>query len=910
MIDSSEKIYLKSIDDVFNLFNTSLEGISEEEAEKRLEKYGKNEIKETKKKSKIVLFLSQFKDFLVIVLLFAAVISAIIGEIIESIIIWLIIIANAVLGFIQEYRAEAAIEALKEIGALKAMVKRSGKKEEISSLNIVPGDIVYIETGDKVPADGRVLETTNLYLDESALTGESVPTEKITDPLYSEKNKVIPVNDQDNMVFSSTIVTNGRGKFVVTDTGMDTEVGKIAELLQTQEELDTPLNRKLKKFGKQIGIIILFICIIIFIIKILRQETIITAFIVSISLAVAAIPEGLPVVVTTTLALGVQRMSKRKAIIRKLPAIETLGSVTTICSDKTGTLTKNQMTVRRLYFDHTFYEVTGKGYEPAGKIIDANQEEISPENNKTLKKHLLTGYLANNASLLKDKGEYFIEGDPTEGALIVLGEKGNLNKDKIDDRFTREVEYFFDSKRKRMSVIVDDNVANKEFLYMKGAPEIVLNLCDRIYINGEIRELTESDKEKILNANYSMAEQALRVLATAYDFCDSQDYQCKPEGIEVDLIFVGLVGIIDPPREEAKKAIKTSKEAGIDVKMITGDQANTAKAVAEELEIMESKNEKIILGSEIEGLNDEELLGSHIYARVAPEHKLRIVDALQKKGEIVAMTGDGVNDAPALKKADIGVAMGITGTDVSKEASSMILADDNFATIVSSVEEGRGIYDNMKKFITFLISCNIAEISLIFVGILIGLPLPLIAIQILWINLMTDGLPALALSSDPYEPDLMIRDPRDPQENIITKRNFTSIAVRAAIITLISLILYYLALEAYAPTWRTLPKSSEELYLPRTFVFTTLLVCELLNVYNSRSERRSFFKVPVFSNKYLLLAVLLSLALNFILIYTPPLANIFELSPLPLIDWLIIVPLSFLTVVSEEIIKWYWRKHK
>ena len=911
MTESIDKLYTKQTDDVFNIFKTSLEGLSDEEAERRLVIYGKNELREKKKRSKLILFLSQFKDFLVIVLVVAALISVFVGELTESLIIWIIIIANAVLGFIQEYRAEAALDALKEIGALKALVKRSGIKKEVSSLLIVPGDIIYIETGDKVPADGRIIKDTNLYIDESALTGESVPTEKISNILPIEDKAEIPVNDQKNMVFSSTIVTNGRGQFVVTGTGMNTEVGKIAELLQTQVEMETPLNKKLKRFGKQIGIIILCISIIIFFIRVFRNESIINSFIISISLAVAAIPEGLPVVVTTTLALGVQRMSKRNAIIRKLPAIETLGSTTTICTDKTGTLTKNQMTVKQLFFNHKSYEVSGEGYEPKGKIIDKYNKQNIIQDDIVLKAHVLAGYLCNNASLIKDeKGNYVIEGDPTEGAFTVLGEKiFPFLKEEAEKRYERLVEYFFDSNRKRMSVIVEDKLKEKEFLYMKGAPEIVLSLCNRILIDGNIRDLTQDDKDKILDANDIMANQALRVLATAYDFCDSENYNCKPEEKEVDLIFIGLVGIIDPARPEAKTAIEISKKAGIDVKMITGDQAITAKAIAHELEIINSE-ERIILGAEINKMNDEELIQSHVYARVAPEHKLRIVDTLQKRGEIVAMTGDGVNDAPALKKADIGVAMGITGTDVSKEASSMILTDDNFASIVSAVEEGRGIFDNMKKFISFLISCNIAEILLIFVGILIDLPLPLIAIQILWINLMTDGFPALALSSEPYEPDIMLRQPRDPKENIINSRLFTSVIIRAIVITIISLSLYYFALELYAPTWRILPKNSSELYLPRTFVFSTLLICELLNAYNTRSERRSFFKVNIWSNKYLLIAVLTSLILNFILIYTPPLASLFQLAPLLPIDWLVIIPLAFLTVVSEEIIKWYWRKYK
>ena len=538
MSELATKIYSQEVNELFSLFETDLDGLTEEESNKRLTIYGKNELKEKQKTSKILLFLSQFKDFLVIVLVFAALISAFVGELTESIIIWIIILANAILGFIQEYRAEAAIDALKEIGALKALVKRSGIKKEVSSLSIVPGDIVYIETGDKVPADGRIIKHTNLYVDESTLTGESVPTEKTSKVLANDGQKELTINDQKNMVFSSTIVTNGRGQYLVTKTGMNTEVGKIAELLQTQVEMETPLNRKLKKFGKQIGIIILFVCIIIFIIKILREETIITAFIVSISLAVAAIPEGLPVVVTTTLALGVQRMSKRNAIIRKLPAIETLGSTTTICTDKTGTLTKNQMTIKRLFLNHKTYEVTGEGYEPIGKILNEEKKETFLDNNPDLKTHVLAGYLCNNASLNKDeKKNYIIEGDPTEGAFIVLGEKTGLNKEEIDKRYERIIEYFFDSTRKRMSVVVKDKNNNKETLYMKGAPEIVLELCNRILIDGNIRELNQDDRREILNANNSMANQALRVLATAHKRLQHFFIKC-PVGFSVIKMFL------------------------------------------------------------------------------------------------------------------------------------------------------------------------------------------------------------------------------------------------------------------------------------------------------------------------------------------------------------------------------------
>ena len=904
-----ENVYDKPIDEIFKELKSSIEGLTNEEAESRLSIFGRNELKAKKKKSKLALFLSQFKDFLVIILIVAAIISTVVGEVIESTVIWLILLANATLGYIQESRAERAIEALKNMGALKALTLRSGNKIDIPSYLIVPGDIIYLESGDKVPADGRLIKETNFYVDEAALTGESVPVFKNSKTLEKKNGKDIPINDQSNMVFSSTIATNGRAKILVTNTGMNTEIGKIANLIQEQKEMETPLNIKLKRFGKQLGVVILLICIVIFLINIYRGEELLTTFIETISLAVAAIPEGLPVVVTTTFAIGVVRMAKRNAILRKLPAIETLGSTTIICTDKTGTLTRNEMTIKKIYVNHEYLDVTGEGYIPDGDIIKDDQT-INYESNETLKTLILTGYINNNASLVKDENsQYNIQGDPTEGAFIVLGEKLGLKRNEIDKKYERLVEFFFDSTRKRMSVVVNDVTDSSYKLFMKGAPEIVLDLCNRIYQNDQIRNITEEDRQKVLEANQKMGEKALRVLALAFDFCNREDFECLPELVEEDLIFIGLVGMIDPPRSEVKEAIGKAKKANINVIMITGDHAVTAKAIGQELTIIENEDDKIITGQEIETLNDSELLGTHIFARVSPEHKLRIVNALQDNGEIVAMTGDGVNDAPALKKADTGIAMGITGTDVSKEASDMILADDNFATIVNAVEEGRGIYDNMKKFILFLISCNIAEIMLIFIAILIGFPLPLIAIQILWINLMTDGLPALALSVDPYDDDIMERAPRDPQENIINKRLFVSIIVRGVIITIITLSLYYFALELYAPNWRNLPKTSPDLFLPRSFVFSTLLICEILNVYNCRSERHSVFTISFWSNKWLILAVSISLVLNFILIYNPLLSNIFQLAPLPWYDWLLIIPLAFLTVFSEELIKIYWRRY-
>ncbi|GAB4310270.1 MAG: calcium-transporting P-type ATPase, PMR1-type [Promethearchaeota archaeon] len=902
--------YDKDVDVVLKELETSPKGLTSEEAERRLVLYGRNELEEKGKVSRWRLFLAQFEDFLVIVLVFAALISAFVGEYVDSIVIWAILIANAFLGYIQESRAEAAIEALKELGAAKATVLRDGLRKDVYSFNIVPGDVVLLETGYKVPADGRIIEETNFRVDEAALTGESTPVSKKAKTLERKGDDPIPVNDQKNMVFSSTIVTYGRATVVVTHTGMNTQIGRIAEMLQTQEEGETPLQRKLGKFGKQLGILILAICGVVFLGNWMRGEDVLTSFLVAISLAVAAIPEGLPAVVTTTLGIGVQRMSKRNAIIRKLPATETLGCATTICSDKTGTLTRNEMTIRRLYVNHQLLEVTGSGYVPTGDVLEPDTGR-KVGSDPTLERHVLAGYLCNNAALaLDEKGHHVIQGDPTEGAFVVLGEKMGLKPDEVRERYQRVMEVFFDSKRKRMSVVVQDALSDGELhAYMKGAPEIVLDLCDRIEVNGVVRPITGEDRKKILAANQKMGENALRVLATAYRPVDLT----KPlteDSVESELIFLGLSGMIDPPRKEVKDAVNLCKKAGIKVVMITGDHALTAKAIAKELGIVESDDEPTIVGSDIDALPDSALVDCRVFARVAPEHKYRIVQALQDHGEIVAMTGDGVNDAPALKKADTGIAMGITGTDVAKEASHMILADDNFASIVASVEEGRGIYDNMKKFILFLISCNIAEILVIFIGIMVGLPLPLIAVQILWINLTTDGLPALALGVDPYDPDVMERPPRNPRENIINQRLVVSILVRGIIITIITLGLYYAVLETTVPNWPTLAEDDPALHHPRTYIFATMLICEMLNVYNCRSEKHSVFKISFFSNIWLTLAVLSSVFLTLLVIYVPSMAEVFKLAPLPWYEWFVIVPLSFLTIVSEEIIKWYWRKYK
>ncbi len=863
-------------DDLFKTFASSQKGLSEGEAQSRLEKYGRNAIVSKKKISPIILFLNQFRSFIIYILIGATAVSALIGEYIDSIVILVILLFNAVLGFIQEYKAEKSIEALKKMASLKAKAIRDNREVEVDATELVPGDIIMLETGDKVPADARLLEIKNLECNESSLTGESVPVKKEISLL----NDGAPIADQKNMVFSGTVVTGGRGRAIVVQTGMKTQIGNIAKMIEGVEQEQTPLQERLDKLGRFLGYAVIGICIVVFLLGMLRNEEIVSlllnvhsidglaaflvslkeVFMTSVALAVAAIPEGLAAVVTVALALGVQRMVKRHALIRKLPAVETLGCTTVICTDKTGTLTRNEMTVRKLYFKGNVVDVTGAGYGYDGEFfIDGNKAD--PKDFAPL---LKIGALNNDASV---DGSSVI-GDPTEGSLIVSAAKSGLDKKGLEKLYPRIDEIAFDSERKRMSTL--HKAKDKNLVYVKGAPDIVLDLCTRIYSEGKVRKISLKDKEKILEANKRFSSDALRVLAFAYK------EEPKAKITEDNLIFAGLQAMIDPPRMSAKEAVKKCRDAGIKVVMITGDHIVTAQAVGREIGI----TGKAITGQELEAIDnlDGVVEDISIYARVNPEHKMRIVEALKKKDHIVAMTGDGVNDAPALKNADIGVAMGITGTDVSKEASDMILTDDNFASIVDAVEEGRGIDDNIKKFVNYLLSSNMGEVLVIFVAMLIGfhyagaIVIPLLAVQLLWMNLVTDGLPALALGVDPIDKNIMKRPPRKSTDKIISKNMLLNITVIGIMLCAFTLYIFNIGLSQ---------EVEDPVAKARTMAFTSLVIFEIVRVYMIRSQ----YNAGVFSNKYLLAAIMSSILLQLMVVYLDFFNAIFETTPLALADW-------------------------
>ncbi len=858
----------KTIEQVLRELKTSDKGISQQEAEERLKKYGLNEIKEGKKISPLEILINQFKSIVVLILIAATIISAFLKEFVDAIVIVVILILIAVLGFIQEYRAERAIEALKKLASLKATVLRDGQKKDIDARYLVPGDIIILETGDKVPADSRLIEVFNLQTQEAALTGESQPVKKNPNTL-EEKTSIA---DRKNMVFSGTIVVSGRAKAIVISSGMQTEIGKIATLIQEVKPEPTHLQKKLDYLGKWLSIMTIAIATIVFVTGILLHEaSFIDMLVFAVALAVAAIPEGLPAVVTISLALGTQRMLKRNALIRRLPSVETLGAVTVICSDKTGTLTVNEMTVKKLFANGKIIDLTGVGYETKGQFLFKGKNV----GNDDIELLLRIGALNNNAELKNGN----LIGDPTEGSLIVSAAKAGLIKEDLEIEYPRLDEIEFTSERKLMTTI--HNHHGEKVAYVKGAPEVLLKMCNYIYINGKAKKLTEQEKKEILEINNEFADDALRVLGFAYKTL----VDTNPEK---NLIFVGLQGMIDPPREEVKIAIEKCKKAGIRVIMITGDHEVTAKAVANEIGL----KGKAITGQHMDEIKNLEDLVDEIaiFARVNPEHKIKIIDALKKKGHIVAMTGDGVNDAPALKKADIGIAMGITGTDVSKEASSMILTDDNFASIVNAIEEGRGIYDNIKKYVEYLLSSNLGEILTIFFAGVLGMGLPVVAIQILWINLVTDGLPALALSVDPNDPDIMSRPPKNPKENIITNFMTLRMVITGIVMMLCTLIIFKL----YNP--------ESNLIYAQTMAFTILVILQMYNVLNTKSEKTSLFKSGVFSNMYLIGAIASSVLLQFIVIYSP-LNKFLKTTPLSLFDWVLIIVVSSSVLIIGEIAK-------
>lgn len=874
--------YMLSIEEVEEALQTeSKSGLNSKRHEELQKKYGLNKLKEKQSRTGFQILLEQFANFLVIILIIAAIISIVLGEYVDGIVILVIVVLNAILGLVQELKASNALKSLKELAAPTAKVIRNGNLLKVASSDLVPGDLVVIEAGDYIPSDLRLVESINLKIDESALTGESVPVDKKSDFLAGEETGLA---DRINMAYMSTIVTYGRGKGIVTSIGMDTEIGNIASMLNEVEEEGTILQKKLAQFGKYLGIACLIVSALVFILGLVRNEELLDSFMTAISLAVAAIPEGLPAVVTVVLALGMQKMIKRNAIVKRLGAVETLGSTTVICTDKTGTLTQNKMMVTKIYDGKNYWDVSGTGYNTYGEIVcEDNSKKLS----KSLEILMRIAVLCNDASL--KKGGNDIIGDPTEGALVVLGAKGGYPQEELNKMFPRISEFPFDSERKLMSTVHD--MDNKTIMYTKGAPDVILSRCTHIYIDDEIRQLTEEDKQQLQSVNNQFANEALRVLGYAYKEL-GENYDIKNE--EKDLVFIGLSGMMDPPREEVRDAVNLCHTAGIRVVMITGDHKTTATAIAKKLDIID-EDAKTISGDELNNIDDDKLKDIikdiNVFARVSPQHKVRIVKAIKSNNEIAAMTGDGVNDAPALKQSDIGIAMGITGTDVAKDAADMILTDDNFNSIVKAVEEGRVIYSNIRKFVGFLLTCNIGELLLIFIAMLFGWGTPLLPIHLLWINLMTDSFPAFALGMEEKENDIMNQKPRNPNEPITDKRMSINIGVQSIVLAAAALISYKIGI------------SYGGIEYGRTFCFTTLIMGELLRSYSARSERRSIFGMNIFNNKYLNLSVLGSIILLAIILYVPVLQNIFRLSTLDFTQILIAVGLSLLPIVTAEIAK-------
>jgi len=861
---------------VLQSLESSRSGLGAEEAARRLEKFGPNEFEKRKKTTALQVFANQFKSFLVLVLIFASVVSFALGEKTDAIIIAAIVVLNAILGFVQEYRAEKAMEALKKLAAPRAKVVRGGKETVVPAKEVVPGDIIQFEAGDRIPADARITEAMNLKIDESLLTGESVPSLKVVEPLAKDT----PLADRENMAYSGTVATYGWGKGVVVATGMETEFGKIARHIQEAPEEPTPLQLRLKSLGVMLGVFAILVCVGLFAVQILSGEPVLESFMIAVALAVSAVPEGLAAVVTVSLALGVRKMSRRNAIVRRLASVEALGSVTAICSDKTGTLTRDEMTVKRILVGMRSLEVAGAGYEPTGAFL-LEGDPVDPAEVEGLSLLLRIGCLCNHASLEQREGTWSPIGDPTEAALLTLAAKDGVWREDLLETYPMVSEAPFDSQRKRMTTI--HRVDGRREAYVKGAPELVLERSSHLLAEGGVRALRDEDREAILAEVNDMATGALRVLGMAYRELPA-DVGSGADEVETDLVFVGLVGMIDPPREEVKEAVAKCKRAGIKVVMITGDHELTAQAIAREVGIM-PEGGRTMTGLELDGLSDEELTREaeeiFVYARTSPEHKVRVLEALRGRGHVVAMTGDGVNDAPAVKRADIGVSMGIKGTDVTREASDIVLADDNFATIVGAVEEGRGIYDNIRKFIRLLLSTNLDEIMMVAGATLMGLPLPVLPIQVLWINIVSDGLPAIALSFDPYEKDIMERKPRSPKEGIF--HGMVLFIVAAAVID----FLVEMGLLVY---WKNTGFISLERV--RTMIFTSTVLFELFFVFNCRSEKRSVFRKNILENRLLILAVVVSLLLQLAVIYIPFLQSLFETVALNGRDWLIILAMS------------------
>ena len=935
----------EKVDDVMQELNVTHSGLTTQEAQERAKKYGYNELIAKKRKSALSMFLGEFKDIFIILLIVATILSAVIGyydvltgaeegfmeAMADAIIIGIIVIMVAVTGFVQEYRAEKAIEAMKKLTAPKARVMRDGQEVIIPAKEIVPGDILVLESGDQVPADARIIEAIELKASEAVLTGESAPVNKDIALVKPDAG----ISERRNSLFTATHVVYGRGKAVVTTTGMNTEFGKIAEMVQTAEEEETPLQKKLDKFAAKIGKVVVGVCVLIFALEavdvialgIFEAEGFIQAFMSSISLAISAVPEGLPAIVTVALALGAREFARRNALVRRLSSAEGLGAVTVICSDKTGTITRGEMTVRQMYVDGKFLEVTGVGYAPKGEY-KLDEKVVKPEGDAELL--IRIGSVCNNAQLRKkiDDG-WEIFGDPTEGALIVAAEKAGFAKAALDAEFPRVREVPFTSERKRMTTL-HKTPQGDVVAYVKGAPETILERCSHILEGGKEVKLTQAKADKVLEANAQLATNALRVLAMAYKRLTSAAEQLEDEALERDLVFAGLEGMIDPPREEAINANKVCMKAGIRTVMITGDHKLTAVAIAREVGIFR-EGDRVLTGAELDELGDVEFESQvdkiSVYARVSPEHKLKIVNAWKKRGDIVAMTGDGVNDAPAIKAADVGVSMGITGTDVTKEASDVILTDDNFATIVRAVEQGRVIYDNIRKYARFLIACNFDELLVIGAFAILGglfspelYPLPLLPAMILWVNLVTDGAPAVALATDPPDVDVMDRPPRKPSEGIL--HGMGRFIVLSFILQSVGTVLVF-CLEYYiwpSNPWMMADGTINEVARMLTYeeatttAFVQAAVFELLVVWNCRSEKRSVWRMgrDAFKNKFFVVAEVVSLALTLGITYIPITQELFHLVPLSLTDLTYVVGVAALALfVLPEITMnkplWKWK---